>query len=55
MENLFNVSQILNKQLITLRSLSDDTGHSSVLEAKKSGVGRTLTSQKEDGIGKPIR
>ena len=35
------------------RGFSEDVGHSSVLEMKKSGIGRTLTNHKEDGISKP--
>ena len=34
---------------------SEDTGHSSVLEMKNSGMERTLISQKENETMKPIR
>ena len=46
MEILLDVSRIPNKYVITQR---EDVGHSSALEMKKNGMGRTLTSQKEDG------
>ena len=51
---LVNVSRIPNKYVITQKSFSD-TGHASVLEMKENGMGRTLTSQKEDVTSKPIK
>ena len=41
------------RYVIMQSSFSEDIGHSSVLEMKKSAMGRTLTNQMEDGISKP--
>ena len=55
MEILLNVDRIPKKLETTRKDFGEDIGHSSILKMKKNGMGRTLTSQKEDGTSKPIR
>ena len=49
MEFHWTVFRIPKKREITQKYFSEHIGHSSVLEIKKNGLGRTLVNQKEMG------